>query len=56
MCIRKCNTTALIFEKALNVGAELNLNGISMLSQYPHSERKIVIEKDSILNIGNLFV
>ena len=42
MCIRKCNITALIFFSALKVGTGLNLNGISMLTQYPHSERKIV--------------
>ena len=42
MCIRKCNTTALIFLRALNVGVGLNLNGISMKTQYPHSERKVV--------------
>ena len=43
MCIRKCNITALhIFLGALNVGAGLNLNGISMLTQYAHSERMIL--------------
>ena len=30
MCIRNCNINALIYFKALNVGAGLNLNGISM--------------------------
>ena len=30
MCIGNCNITALIFLNALNVGAGLNLNGISM--------------------------
>ena len=29
--------------KALNVGAGLNLNGISMKTQHPHSERKIIV-------------
>ena len=38
MYIRNCNITALIFLGDLNVGAGLNLNRISILTQY----RKIV--------------
>ena len=41
MCLRKCNITALILLRALNVGAGLNLNGISMTTLYPTLKERL---------------
>ena len=51
MCIRKCNITALIFLRPLDVGAGLHFNGISIKHNTSTLKERLLLDECSNLNI-----
>ena len=56
MSIRKCNITAFILLRVMNVGAEPNFKECLCKYKIPTRKERSLLDRYSVLNIGSFFI